>query len=128
MSDAKVSEIEMTLGTAIGKAFFTWLKTVFYFIVLPYKIWKAATLRLAMFSDAAIVGDGEEFPVYTFNKVNLDASIFILGILAVPLAFVGVGFVIYFVIIPVLSFFKEILTMSLVTVKRLEDIDRNTKG
>lgn len=127
MNDTQTGNTEMGLGDAIGKAFFTWIKTVFYFIVLPYKIWKAATLRLAVLSDSAIVGSGEEFPVYTFNKVNLDATIFILGILAVPLAFVGVGFVIYLVLIPLLSFLKEIITMSLVTVKRLEDIDRNTK-
>lgn len=115
------------LGQAVGKAFVTWLKTVFYFIVLPFKIWKASTLRLSAFADSAIVDDDEEFPVYTFNKINLDASIFILGILAVPTALVGVGFGIYFVMIPLLSFFKEVLTMSLVTVKRLEDIDHNTR-
>lgn len=127
MSEIETNETEMKLVDAVQKAFFTWFKTVFYFIVLPYKIWKAATLRLAVLSDTAIVNEGEEFPVYTFNKVNLDATIYILGILAVPLAFIGVGFLIYFLIIPMLSFIKEIITMSLVTVKRLEDIDRNTK-
>ena len=63
---------EITLGLAIKKAFIAWLKIFLYFIILPFKIWKASTMRLAENSDTAIIKDDEEFPMYTFSKVSMD--------------------------------------------------------
>lgn len=124
-STTQTTEVQQ-LGTATGKAFIAWLKVLVYFIILPFKIWKAATFRLAQNNDDAIVSNDEEFPMYTFTKVSLDSSIFMLGILAVPSAFFGVGFGIYFIVIPILSFSKEVMTMSLSTVHKLDKIAKNT--
>lgn len=127
---------KISIGQAMLPAFIVWLKTIFYFIVLPYKIWKSTTFRLADLSDTAILNDNEEFPMYTFTKVSYDATIFILGIFVVILAVVGIfaepivgvfmGLVPYF-IIPFISLLKEIITMSLGVIKRLEAIDNNTR-
>jgi membrane protein insertase Oxa1/YidC/SpoIIIJ len=122
------TEVEMELVEAMKRAFFTWLKTIFYFIVLPYKIWKASTMRLAKLSGKEMITEKEEFPMYTFNLISTDAAIFMLGIISVPLVlFFGAGLLIYFFVIPAVSFIKEVITMSLVTVKKLEIIAENTK-
>ena len=125
---------ESTLKDAMLPAAIVWLKIVFYFIILPYKIWKAATLRLASLRNKTLVRDNEEFPVYTFFKINYDASIFSTGILSVivlilgifwhELVFVAIGL---YVIIPLISFLKEVITISLGVIKRLEAIEENTR-
>jgi len=125
---------ESTLKDAMLPAAIVWLKIVFYFIILPYKIWKAATLRLASLRNKTLVRDNEEFPVYTFFKINYDASIFSTGILSVivlilgifwhELVFVAIGL---YVIIPLISFLKEVITISLGIIKRLEAIEENTR-
>ena len=117
---------EVTLGSAVVKALIAWLKILIYYVILPFKIWKAATYRLAKNNDSAIVADDEEFPMYTFTKVSLDASIFMTGILSVPFAFIGVGFIMYLVVIPSISFAKEVITMSLISVQKLTQIEKNT--
>ena len=136
MSENEVQEkVEVTapaeesLKAAIVPAFMTLLKTIVYFIILPYKIWKTTTIRLARSSanGGAIVRDGEQFPVYTFYRTSLDATIFFMGLLSVPLAFIGVGFMIYLFVIPTLSFFNEMLSMSLISTQSLVKIEENTK-
>ena len=86
--------------------------------------------------DSALISDTEEFPMYTFIKIAYDTSIFFFGFLAVispivGLLYVGIGGAFfgigaYFGIL-LLSLLKEILTMSLGIIKRLESIDKNTK-
>ena len=127
---------EQPLGQAILPALLVWLKTVLYFIVLPYKIWKSTTLRLSALAGKTIIEDSEEYPMYTFTKISYDASIFILGLLAVLISIIGLftagimgafaGIGAYFVI-PFISLLKEIITMSLGVIKRLEAIDKNTR-
>lgn len=121
---------------ALLPALLVWLKTIFYFLVLPYKIWSSTTLRLASLSGTSLVNSDEEFPMYTFTKIAYDATVFIFGILTVLVSviglltagaaglFAGLGF--YFVI-PIVSLLKEIITMSLGVIKRLEAIDKNTQ-
>ena len=138
MSENKVEEkvqtvesvSEESLKTAIVPALITLLKTLVYFIILPFKIWKTTTIRLARSSanGGAIVRDGEQFPVYTFYRASLDATIFFMGLICVPLAFVGVGFAIYLFVIPSLSFLNEVLSMSLVSTQSLVKIEENTKN
>ena len=140
MSDIQEKEVETEMKTetveaseslkaAFGPAVITLLKTYLYFVILPYKIWKTTTIRLARSSTngGAIVRDGEQFPVYTFYRTSLDATIFLMGLLSVPLAFVGIGFIIYIVILPLLSFFNEMLSMSLISTQSLVKIEESTK-
>jgi hypothetical protein len=137
MSENKETKVvEQTLSQAMLPALIVWLKTVFYFVVLPYKIWKSTTLRLATLSGTSLIEDGEEFPMYTFTKISYDTTIFMLGIFVVIVAIIGIfaqpiagvfaGLLPYF-IIPVISLLKEIITMSLGVIKRLEAIDHNTR-
>ena len=117
----------------------TFLKTIFYFIVLPYKIWKASTLRLASFKGKALIKENEEFPVFTFLKINYDATIFFMAVIIIIAPIIGLFFTydrasglftaisVYFLIIPLLSLFKEGLLMMLDIVKSLEIIKENTR-
>ncbi len=133
------NENNMSIAEALPKALFVWIKTLFYFIVLPYKIWKSSIIRLAISSDKPIIEEGEEFPMYTFNKVAMDAGIVILPILGLLIGLIagidayrnGLGYFIsalassYFMI-PFLSFLKEVITMSLTSINKLDLIVKNT--
>lgn len=138
--EIKTTNDDMLLGEALPKALFVWLKTLFYFIVLPYKVWKSSVLRLGKNSEEAIINDNEEFPVYTFNKISMDAIIVVLPVLGIIIGllnwinsyyggfalFIGSMAISYF-IIPLFSFIKEIITMSLSTINKLDQIIENTK-
>ena len=140
------------ISETLPKALFVVLKTLFYFIVLPYKIWKASTLRLAHISNDALLSDDEEFPVYTFAKIVYDAIIVILPILGIIVGIIvatyvgayydysydgyrsGYGlrgfiwsFLASYFVIPFFSFIKEILTITLSMVHSLEKIEKNTE-
>ena len=124
------------LVSALLPAFLVWLKVVFYFLILPYKIWKATTLRLATLSGKSLISDTEEFPMYTFTKISYDTTIFIFGFLAVLVSVIGLlsygiegvfAGLVFYMLIPFMSLLKEIITMSLGVIKRLESIDNNTK-
>jgi len=128
------------LKEVLLSALLVWLKTLFYFLVLPYKIWKAAAYRLAAMSGKAIVDANEEFPVYTYNKIAIDATIFIMPCLALIIAFFSAmsayrgGFAIFimvliyaYLLIPAISFMKEVITMSLSVVNSLRQIAKNTE-
>ena len=123
-----------SLKDAMLPAAIVWLKIMFYFIILPYKIWKASTLRLANLRNETIIRDNEEFPVYTFFKINYDATIFSTGIFSVIFLVLGIIWhfflglaIICYIIIPFISFLKEVITISLGVIKRLEAIEENTK-
>lgn len=139
MSDIQENEpkeTDQTLQSALLPALIVWLKVIFYFFVLPFKIWKATTFRLENLAGKSLVSDQEEYPMYTFSKISYDATIFIFGILTILGSLIGLfavgisgafsGIVFYFMI-PFISLFKEIITISLGVIKRLENIDANTK-
>ncbi len=137
------------ISEALPKALFVFLKTLFYFIVLPYKIWKSSTLRLAHISNQPLLSDDEEFPVYSIAKIGYDAFIVFLPILGIvigvfSLLFGGYNsyyydpyysgfwsfvssFVVCYFLIPLLSFIKEILTITLSMVRSLKKIEKNTE-
>ncbi len=140
------------ISEALPRALFVFLKTLFYFIVLPYKIWKASTLRLAQISNQPLLSDEEEFPVYTIAKIGYDAFIVFLPILGLILGilfatFIGGGydysyntyssgmgfrgfitaFLVSYFVIPLFSFIKEILTITLSMVHSLKEIEKNTE-
>jgi hypothetical protein len=139
------------ISQALPKALFVFLKTVFYFIVLPYKVWKSSTLRLAHISNQPLLSDEEEFPIYTISKIIYDAVIVFLPILGliigvIVLLFGGydyyyyydyyntgivvwqiiMPFIICYFLIPLLSFIKEVLTITLSMVHSLKIIEKNT--
>lgn len=131
---------DMLLREALPKALFVWLKTFFYFIVLPYKTWKSSVFRLEKNSKEAIVDDNEEFPVYTFNKVAIDAIIVVLPALGIIIGLTNwinsyyesfwlfvVAVVISYFTIPLFSFFKETISMPLAAINKLDKIVENTK-
>ena len=138
IQDFKDEQESSLITEALPKALLTFIKVVFYFIVLPYKIWKASTLRLSRISHDALISDEEEFPVYTFVKVSYDAIIVVLPIFGFCIGIVLVLFGnIYFsqfitlllacyFWIPIFSFIKEILTIKLSMVHSLEKIEKNT--
>jgi len=141
------------ISEALPKALFVFLKTLFYFIVLPYKIWKSSTLRLAHISNQPLLSDDEEFPVYSIAKIGYDAFIVFLPILGIvigvfSLLFGGYNsyyydpyydpfysgfwsfvssFVVCYFLIPLFSFIKEILTITLSMVRSLKKIEKNTE-
>jgi len=137
------------ISEALPKALFVFLKTLFYFIVLPYKIWKSSTLRLAHISNQPLLSDDEEFPVYTIAKIGYDAVIVFLPVLGIVLVvfsiffggynsyyyystgmavFQGImPFVVCYFLIPLFSFIKEILTITLSMVHSLKKIEKNTE-
>jgi hypothetical protein len=135
-NETTTPEEEVSLVSALLPAFIVWLKLIFYFLVLPYKIWKATTLRLSDLAGKTLINDTEEYPMYTFTKISYDGIIFIFGFLTVLASVIGlfamgiegvfIGFVYYFLIL-FISLLKEIITMSLGVIKRLESIDRNTQ-
>tara|TARA_B100000953_G_C17833390_1_gene362601 strand:- start:49 stop:528 length:480 start_codon:yes stop_codon:yes gene_type:complete len=141
------------ISEALPKALFVFLKILFYFIVLPYKIWKASTLRLAHISNDPLLNDEEEFPVYTIAKIGYDALIVFLPILGIVLGILlatmfgggydyyydqystGMGFrsfittfIVSYFVIPLFSFIKEILTITLSMVHSLKEIEKNTQN
>ena len=131
---------ETSLLKVLPKALFVWLKTLFYFIILPYKIWKASAYRLGEISGKAIVDENEEFPVYTYNKIAIDAIIFMLPAFSFFIALISSiqayrgGFVIFIAVlfysyfsIPVISIVKEVITMTLSVVNNLREIAKNTE-
>ena len=133
------AKVETGFVDELTKAGFAFLKVVFYFIVLPYKIWIASLRRMAGLSKEALVGKNEEFPVYTFVKAVFDTLIFIAPVLVVIVALVRSmdyysgfgGFVLtviggYFGIIG-LSLLKELYIIPLMMFKKLEAITENTK-
>jgi hypothetical protein len=136
-----MNNIDVSLMEALPKALFVWLKTLFYFVILPYKIWRSSVLRLGQDSEKELISKNEEFPIYTFTKIAMDATIVVLPVLGVFFGFiatigsgVGSGFVALIVsvltcyfIIPFISFIKEIITMSLSTINKLDQIVENTR-
>jgi hypothetical protein len=133
-------EKNLILAEALPRAMFVGLKTVLYLFILPYKIWKSSTLRLGAMYDKTLLCDHEEFPALTFTKITIDALIVIWPLLALFLSvfdafskggsmttFFGIIFSAYF-LIPFFSFSKEIITLSLAIVSRLEEVSKNTKG
>ena len=75
------------ISQALPRALFVFLKILFYFVVLPYKVWKASIIRLADISNKPLLRDEEEFPVYTIFKIAYDAVITILPILGIIFMF-----------------------------------------
>jgi len=139
------------ISEALPKALFVFLKTLFYFIVLPYKIWKSSTLRLAHISNKPLLSDDEEFPIYTISKIAYDAVIVFLPVLGIVLGVFSLLFggynsyyydyystgmavwqvifplVVCYFLIPLFSFIKEILTITLSMVHSLKKIEKNTE-
>ena len=168
------------ISQAFPRALFTFFKTLLYIIVLPYRIWKGSTIRLAGLSNQPMIKDEEEFPVSTFFKIVLDAVIMILPVLAILLPIIVTGvllslpndyfgnfyysymdydlsylfndikremlnereqdkfdyysllqafvpFLYSYLVIPIISWFKELLTIFLEMIHRLEEIEKNTR-
>lgn len=137
-SESKVSNEIETIGAALLPAFISWLKMIFYFLILPYKVWKTTTIRLAKSSSngGAIVKNDEEFPIFTYFKASFDATIFMSGIVAVLFILVALvkgvealaaSFFVYVFFIPIVAFFNEVLSMRLVAVQKTIEIAKNTK-
>lgn len=149
-------------------------KTLLYIIVLPYRIWKGSTIRLAGLSNQPMIKDEEEFPVSTFFKIVLDTVIMIIPVLAILLPIIVTGvflslpndyfgnnfyysfinfdlsylfyergqdsfdyyrllppFILLFysyLVIPIISWLKELLTIFLEMIHRLEEIEKNTRN
>ena len=132
--------MESNQKLSLSKALLVCLKTLFYFIVLPYKIWKASAYRLGEMSGKDIVDNNEEFPVFTYNQIAIDAIIFIIPAFSLVIAvisgnqsyrdgfgiFLGTLFFSYFSI-PIISFVKEAITISLSVVNNLKEIAKNTE-
>jgi len=68
---------------ALPRALWVFLKTLLYFLVLPYKIWKSSTLRLAEMSNNPLLSDKEQLPVYTISKIAYDALIVIMPVIGI---------------------------------------------
>jgi len=160
------------ISQAFPRALFTFFKTLLYIIVLPYRIWKGSTIRLAGLSNQPMIKDEEEFPVSTFFKIVLDTVIMILPVLAILLPIIVTGvflslpndyfgnfyysfinfdlsYLFYergqdefdyysllppfiplfysYLVIPIISWFKELLTIFLEMIHRLEEIEKNTR-
>tara|TARA_B110000211_G_scaffold126592_1_gene145738 strand:- start:1866 stop:2411 length:546 start_codon:yes stop_codon:yes gene_type:complete len=172
----------LLISQALPRALFVFFKILLYFVVLPYKVWKASIIRLADISNKPLLRDEEEFPVYAIFKIAYDTVILILPILGVVFmvgsflgfhygynsfvyflssiffedilyVFIFLGdffylylnnflylgdffyfltsgitiFLVYYFMIPFVSFIKEILTFPLSFVHNLEKIDKNTR-